>query len=391
MLSREAKIHHLLARNVTEVIERKHLEDALRGRKPLRVKLGIDPTTPDLHLGHAVVLEKLKEFQDLGHKIVLIIGDFTAQIGDPSGKSKTRPPLTEKEVKANMKNYLAQAGMILDTRKAEIHYNSQWFKKKGAAELIALTASSSLQQVLARADFKKRIEAGNDVTLLELLYPVFQGYDSVEVKADVEIGGTDQTFNLLSGRKVQRYFKVKEQDVMTLELLVGLDGVKKMSKSLGNYVALNDKADEMYGKIMSVPDGFVEKYFLLCTEFEEKQIESFLALHPRERKAKLAFAIVERYHGKSEAKRAEEKFNQVFSKKELTGEFPTLRLKTKKTSAIEIVMASGVVKSKSEARRLILQGGFSVEGKVKKNPAETLALRGGEVLKIGKHRFFRVQ
>lgn len=394
MKENETNIKTLLSRNVSEVIEKSHLEEVLKSGKKLRVKLGIDPTMPDLHLGHAVVLRKLKEFQDLGHKIVLIIGDFTAQIGDPTGKSATRPPLTPKQVKTNMKNYLSQASAILNIKKTEIHYNSKWLKTN---ELIKVAAAASIQQALARADFKKRIEEGNDLTLLELLYPVFQGYDSVQVKADVEVGGTDQTFNLLMGRKIQRYFKMKEQDVLTVPLLVGTDGVKKMSKSLGNYIALNDEAGDMYGKIMSVPDELVKDYFMLCTDFSEKEIEETMKLHPRESKAKLAFAIVKIYHGDAKAGLAEEKFVKLFSKKEfISAELPEWKVKNRKLSVLDVILspqsgAQSSLKSKSEAMRLIEQGGVSVHGEVKKNPHEVVILQENQTLKIGKKDFYKIK
>jgi len=391
MSSGEDAIKHLLARNVEEVIDRAHLEKALLSGKKLRVKLGIDPTSPDLHLGHAVVLRKLKEFQDLGHRAVLIIGDFTARIGDPSGKSEARKPLSEKEIKENMRKYLDQAGKILSIRDAEIRYNGEWFGKEKADDLLKLAAAGTMQQMLRREDFKKRVAQGGDVTVTELLYPLFQGYDSVKVEADVELGGNDQLFNLLAGRKVQRRFGVEEQDILTVPLLEGTDGEKKMSKSVGNYIGLTDEPADMFGKIMSVPDKLVHKYFMLCTDLEESVINKLeKELPPRGLKARLGSEVVRLYHGEKAAKAAEDNFNRMFSKKEMPADLPELKLRVKELSALEMVLASGTAKSKSEARRLIEQGGFEIDGAVKKDAGEILSFRGGEVARMGKKKFFRI-
>lgn len=390
-MSQEEKIKSLLAHGVSEVVDRTHLKKTLQSGRKLRVKLGIDPTSPDLHLGHSVVLRKLKEFQNLGHKIILIIGDFTARIGDPSGKTEARKPITEKEIKANMAEYLAQAGKIIDIRKTETFYNSSWLAKEGTEKILELASIASIQQVLRRADFKKRLASGRDVTLLEILYPVFQGYDSYKVEADVEIGGTDQTFNLLMGRKVQRHFGAGEQDILTVELLEGLDGTKKMSKSVGNYIGLNEDADQMFGKIMSLPDKLVSKYFSLCTDLSETDIKKLKKeLSPRDLKAKLGFEIAKIYHGEKLAGAAQEKFDRVFSKKETPTDAPSLKVPKKKISVLDLVLLSGVAKSKSEARRLIEQGGVKIDNEVKKNLAEIISLKGNEALKLGKKTFFRI-
>jgi tyrosyl-tRNA synthetase len=400
MTNRSEKIKNLLERNVSTIIERPHLEAALRSGKKLRVKLGIDPTSPDLHLGHAVVLRKLREFQDLGHKAILIIGDFTARIGDPAGRSQSRKPLSEKEITANMKTYLALAGKIIDVKKAEIHHNSVWFLKNGVPGLFALTAAGTAHQMLEREDFKKRIAEGGDVTITELLYPLLQGYDSVAVRADVELGGDDQFLNLLAGRKVQRHFGVAEQDIFTSPLLVGLDGERKMSKSLGNYIGLHDTADDMFGKVMSIPDSLVASYFKLCTTLAEREIKKileplvasgFTGSGWKHAKQRLAFEIVKLYHGVKKARAAQDHFEKVFSKKEIGDDAPILKLKKNQNSAIGIVMASGVLTSKSEAWRLIRQGGFGAAGKTIKVPSEVLALKNGDPVRIGKKRFFRVK
>ena len=388
----EEQIGQLLSRSVESVIEQEHLRKALQGGKKLRVKLGIDPTSPDLHLGHAVVLRKLKEFQDLGHQVVLIIGDFTARIGDPTGRSEARKPLSEKEIKANEKEYLAQAGKIIDVKKAEVRHNSEWFLKEGVEGLFALTAAGTMQQMLRRADFKERLAAGGDVTVTELLYPLLQGYDSVKVKADVELGGNDQLLNLLAGRKVQRHFGMEEQDVLTTPLLEGLDGERKMSKSYGNYIGLTDAPDDMFGKTMSLPDPLVEKYFVFCTDLAEPEIKKFKKeLGPKDFKEQLGFEIVKRYHGEEKARAAREQFEKVFSKKEIPDDIPELKV-AKEISALDLaVMAGAAAMSRSEARRLIEQGGFEFDGEVIKNPGAVLHIKGGEVARVGKRRFVRVR
>lgn len=390
-INKEEKIESLLTRNVHEVIEQEHLQKMLLGGKKLRVKLGIDPTSPDLHLGHAVILRKLREFQELGHKVVLIIGDFTGKIGDPSGRSETRKPLTDAEVKKNMKSYLSQAGKVIDVKRAEIIHNSQWFLKEGIQKMIELSMVSTIQQVLRRADFKKRLEEDSDITLLELLYPLFQGYDSLKVKADVELGGTDQKFNLLMGRRVQRHFGMKEQDVLMVPLLEGLDGVKKMSKSFGNYIGLDEESNSMFGKMMSLPDRLISKYFYFCTEIKKDEIVILeKESNPKSFKEKLAFEVVKIYHGEKEASVAKENFSNLFSKKDLSGDLPMLK-SAKEISVTDLVLASQLVSSKAQAWRLIEQGGFSLNEKQKKNPREILSLKGGETVKIGKKSFFKIK
>ena len=291
------KIEELLVRGVEDVIVKEHLEQALKSGKQLRVKFGIDPTAPDIHLGHTVVLRKLRAFQDLGHHVILLIGDFTAKIGDPSGRSEARKPLSEEDVENNMKGYLEQAGKIIDIKKAEVVCNSSWFAKEGLRELIDLSSAGSIQQVLRRADFRKRLDEDNDITLLEALYPLFQGYDSVKVKADVEIGGTDQLFNLLMGRRVQRHYKMPEQDILTAQLLEGTDGVKKMSKSVGNYVGVNDEPVDMFSKVMTIKDDLILKYFWLCADVTQDELDSYEkrlndGANPRDIKIELGKKIV---------------------------------------------------------------------------------------------------
>ncbi len=377
-------IKKILTRGVEEVIVKSHLEGLLRSGKKLRVKLGIDPTAPDLHLGHTVPLIKLGQFQKAGHKIVLIIGDFTATIGDPSGRTEARKPLLEKQVKLNMKKYISFAGKIINIKKTEIRYNSEWFKSGGVKLFLELAKGASVQQILKREDFKKRLALGNDVSVLESLYPLFQGYDSVAVKADVEIGGRDQKLNLLMGRRVQRFFGMPEQDIMTFPLIEGTDGVRKMSKSYGNYVALDEKPNEMFGRITSIPDSLIKIYFEALTDVDApKGLSSYKS------KLLLAETIVGMYHSASTAKRAKEEFIRVFSKKEMPKEMPALRLKAPNLQLIDLLIRAGV-KSKNEARRLIMQDGVKINGETKNNPNEKTAFRGGEILRIGKHRFFKI-
>ncbi|MGC9598879.1 MAG: tyrosine--tRNA ligase [Minisyncoccia bacterium] len=392
MSGTDEKIKELLSRDVEDVIKKNHLRAALASGKKLRVKLGIDPTSPDLHLGHAVVLRKLRAFQDLGHTVVLIIGDFTAQVGDPSGRSETRKMLSSAEVKHNEKEYLRHAGKVINMKKAEIFHNNEWFGHMGLPEIMQLAAIASIQQVLRRADFKKRLAENIDVTMLEMLYPLLQGYDSVQVKADVELGGVDQLFNLLMGRQVQKRFGMPEQDILTVPLLEGLDGKKKMSKTYGNYIGLDDVPADMFGKTMSLPDSLVTKYFMFCTGLSEDEIGKLKkTLKPKALKERLALEIVKLYHGEKQAAAAQEYFDRTFSKKEIPDDVPELKIKRAKILALDLVVASGVMKSKGEARRLIEQGGFEVGGKVIKNPQEELTLKGGEAVRVGKRHFIRIK
>ncbi len=396
MQNREEAIQKLLTRNVEEVIERDHLEAALRGTKKLRVKLGIDPTAPDLHLGHAVVLSKLREFQELGHKIILIVGDFTGKIGDPTGRSAARVPLLQKEIKENMKHYIAQAGKILDIKKTEIHHNSEWFKKEGIEKMMELAGASSMQQVLRRADFKNRLEKEEDITMLEVLYPLLQGYDSVKVKADVEIGGTDQKFNLLMGRRVERHFGMPEQDVIMVPLLEGLDGIKKMSKSAANYIALGESAEQMFGKVMMMPDALIPKYFMLCTDLETEDIEKLKnelagGTNPKTIKARLAFEVVSRYHGEKKARAAQENFDTLFSKRSTPKNLREFTVGKSEISMLDLVLSVNKPISRSEARRLIEQGAVDIHGAPKKDPNEIVSISDGDTLKIGKKTFLRLR
>ncbi len=383
MENKEVLIQKILNRGVEEVIDREHLEKALNSGQKLRVKLGIDPTKPDIHLGHTVPLLKLREFQDLGHQAVLIIGDFTAQIGDPSGQSAERQPLTEKEVKANMKHYLEQAGKVIDVKKTEVRYNSEWHGKS-LKDFLAVTKAVSISQIMKREDFQKRIDAGGDVTVLESLYAILQGYDSVMVKADVELGGADQKLNLLMGRRIQRYFKMPEQDILTMPLVEGTDGVRKMSKSYGNYVGLTEKPEEMFGKLMSIPDSLTAKYFTHFTEVEPPKG------NPYEAKMLLAETVTRMYHGEKSAAKAKENWIKTFSKRETPEEieikFVPSTAPTSGTMATLIALGG---KSNSEWRRLLEQGAIKVNGEVVKDPDEKR--KDGDMIKIGKKEFIKIK
>ncbi len=381
--SKDQLIDRILTRGIEEVIDKENLTKRLKSGKKLRIKFGIDPTKPDIHLGHTVPLLKLREFQELGHRAVIIIGDFTAQIGDPSGRSDERKPLTEKEVKSNLKHYLEQAGKVIDVKKSEVRYNSEWHNK-GLKDFLAVTKAVSISQIMKREDFQKRLDSGSDVTVLESLYAILQGYDSVMVKADVELGGYDQKLNLLMGRRIQRYFNMPEQDIVTVPLIEGTDGVRKMSKSFGNYIGINEPPSDMFGKVMSIPDALVDKYFIHLTETEPPKKD------PYESKIILGETLVSMYHGEKAGKAAREEWIKIFSKRETPENAPVLKVKTKNPTLMDLVVESGV-ESKSEARRLIDQGAVKIDEVTKKDPQERLNLKGNETIKIGKHRFFKLK
>lgn len=393
------KIESLLARAVDEVIVREHLEKDLLSGERLRVKFGIDPTAPDIHLGHTVPLRKLQAFQELGHQAVLIIGDFTATIGDPAGRSEARKQLTIKEVEANMKHYLDQAKKVIDLDRVEIHYNSEWFKKAGLMAMYELMSKVSVQRALERDDFQKRMKENREVAVLEVVYPLLQGYDSVMVNASVEIGGRDQKFNLLMGRRLQRAYGMSEQDVLTTWLVEGTDGVRKMSKSLGNYIGLTEAPASMYGKIMSIPDNLIIKYFQALTAVPDNEIEEMVKLarvsasgwKPRDAKARLAREIVTLYHSTRAAKEAEAGFERTFRRKEAPTEMPEARVGKSKLSLLELLVEVKLASSKGEARRVIGQGGVKVDGAVAKNPEAVIMIpKDGVVLQKGKRHFVRV-
>ncbi len=389
------KIEEVLSRGVEEVIIRKHLEERLLRGERLRIKFGIDPTANILHLGHSVCLLKLREFQKLGHQVIFLIGDFTARIGDPTGRMASRMPLSEKQIKENMKNYKKQTSLILDIGKVEIRYNSEWWEKMDLKQMMLLAMKVTYGQISARADFKKRLAEDKDFTLEEFMYPVLQGYDSVALKADVEIGGTDQKFNMLMGRRVQKRYNQKPQDVITISLLEGLDGKEKMSKSLNNYITLLEEPADMYGKIMSLPDHLIGRYFELTTTLEKNEINKILKKEPNIAKAQLAKEIVKIYHGAEKAKIAEEEFNRVFRKKELPSEIPTFETKKEKYPILNLLFDAKLVSSKSEAKRLVEGGGVSINIKNQiakiKSWKEEIKIEDGMVLQVGKRKFVKIK
>jgi len=390
------RIKELLSRNVEELIVEKSLEAKLESGKQLRIKYGADPSRPDLHLGHSVPIRKLKEFQELGHQVVFIIGDYTATIGDPSGKSKTRPALSIEEVKENAKSYFDQVGQILDLEKTEIHYNSEWFSKLNFEDILKLTAKFTVARILERDEFAKRLKEGADITVTEMLYPMMQAYDSIMTEADVEIGGTDQRFNLLAGRELQKKSGKPEQDVVLCPLLVGLDGANKMSKSLDNYIGISENANSMFGKIMSISDEMIFYYFKLLTgktAEELKLIEETLAdkdKNPRDLKVRLAKEVIAAYHTAEEAEAAEEEFNRIFREKQKPTEMPEIKLEAKEYPILDLLTAAGLISSKNDGRRLIEQGGVRVNDEVQTDVQKIITVERGMILQVGKRKFVKV-
>lgn len=374
--SRDDLMRELFEKSVVEVIDKEHLTVQLSAKKKIRVKLGVDPSSPDLHIGHLIPLRKLRVFQELGCVVVFIIGDFTGTIGDPSGKGGTRPMLSEKEVRQNMKRYITQVSKMIDIKKSEIHYNSEWYAKKPFSFFADLFSGATVQRVLERDDFQKRIASGNDISVLEILYPLFQGYDSVAVKADVEIGGTDQTFNVLMGRRMQRRFGIKEQDIMTCSLLVGTDGKRKMSKSYANTINFSDAPHDMFGKIMSVPDNLLPSYYELVGE------DVNTTAKPMELKKRLAFLLVELLYDAKKAKDAMRHFEKTFQKRE-----------PQSTRVIQADFLGDIGKligvSQSDMRRLVKQGAIEFNGE--KITSLSFRFLADGVLRVGKKMFFKVQ
>jgi tyrosyl-tRNA synthetase len=364
------------------------------GRK-LRLKFGVDPTRPDIHLGHAVVLRKLRQFQDMGHTVIFLIGDYTTKIGDPSGKNTTRPVLTDSEIAANIKTYLDQVGHILNLKKAEVRYNSEWLKGLNFADVIELASQTSVAQLIEREDFANRLTSGQELALHELLYPLIQAYDSVMLKADVEFGGTDQLFNLMAGRSLQRKLGQKPQAVIIAELLVGLDGTKKMSKSHDNYVGISDAPLDMYGKIMSLPDGLIAPYYKLCTDVPLEAIDGLVmtigeGANPRDSKASLAREIVAIYHGEGEAVEAEQAWNKQFREGGKPEEIEEYLVPHKNLSLVELLVEAGLATSKTEARRLLEQNGVRLDDETQ-GLESVPTLKNGQILQVGKRRYLKLR
>ncbi len=385
-------ITELLSRGVEEVIDKAHLEQALNGKKKLRVKLGIDPNRPDLHIGHAVPLLKLKEFQALGHTAVLIIGDWTAMIGDPSGKDETRPALSRKQVDANSKEFVKQANLILDPKRTEVHFQSEWFEKMGLSEIMKLASLVSMGELLSHETFRKRIKEQLPFALHEALYPLLQGYDSVAVKSNLELGDPAQKFNVLMGRHLQKAFGQPPQDIMLVPILIGLDGKEKMSKSLGNYIGLRDEPNDMFGKIMSIRDDLIKKYFVLATRVEISEIEEILKLpNPRDQKLILAEKITELYNGPKKALEAKQSFINQFSKGELPeGIKEVSRTKISAETTEDLLLALELVSSKNEARRNIEQGGVKIDGKKITERNSPVDLKQISIVQVGKRKLAKL-
>ncbi|MFZ5907027.1 MAG: tyrosine--tRNA ligase [Nitrospirota bacterium] len=373
----------------------KKLEKSCAENRPLIIKAGFDPTAPDIHLGHTVLLEKMRQFQELGHQVVFLIGDFTGMIGDPTGRSETRKPLTKEDVVRNAETYKKQVFKILDPEKTKVTFNSEWLGKMSVPDFLKLGAMQTVARLLEREDFKKRYENQQDITILEFYYPLFQAYDSVYLKADVELGGTDQKFNILMGRTLQRKMGVPEQSVVLMPLLEGLDGVNKMSKSLGNYIGIDETPQEMYGKIMSVSDELMLRYYELLSHISLEELHALKnglqngTVHPKKAKQELASEIVERYWGREEAEKAKEEFDQVFRNKGLPDEIPVGHIAPENNWLPQIMKDTGLAKSTSEAIRLIRQGGVKVNDNAVTD-ADARVEKGEFILKVGKRRFCKI-
>jgi tyrosyl-tRNA synthetase len=371
------------------------IEKSQKTGKPLRVKLGIDASGPDIHLGFAVPLRKLRQFQDAGHIAVLIIGDFTGSIGDPSGRSKTRPQLTDEQIQTNMERYKEQVFKILLPDRCEFRYNSEWSKPMGGADIIKLAAKYTVARLIEREDFKKRLAAGDPIHVHELLYPLFQGYDSVAVRADIELGGADQYWNLLVGRELQREYGQEPQVVLTMPLLVGLDGTQKMSKSYGNYVGITEPPREMFGKLMSIPDSLIINYLELCTDRPESGIAAVkqqLASgeNPRNVKVELAKDVIALYHSRTAADEAAAEFDRVFRDKQVPDEMPEFKMPSAGINIIDLVVTAGLLSSKTEARRKLIEGAFHLDNQRLTDAGLLVKVESPAVLKVGKRRFLRL-
>ena len=372
-----------LSRGTTEIISSADFAKKLAEGRPLVVKAGFDPTAPDIHLGHAVLLRKLKQFQDLGHRVIFLIGDFTAQVGDPTGRNELRKKMTLQDIAKNAETYKSQVFKILDPQKTEVVFNSHWLNKLTPQDLLELSARSTVAQMLARADFKKRFEAGKEISLLEFIYPLLQGYDSVHLKADVELGGNDQKFNLLMGRQLQESYGQSPQVVLMTPLLEGTDGVQKMSKSLGNYIGINEAPADIFGKVMSISDELMFRYYELLTDADLNAIK---ALHPKEAKLGLAQKIVEMFHSQGDGEKARSGFESTFSQHQIPTEIPEVVI-ISGTKLLDVLMVAKMIVSKNEGRRLLNEGAVSFEGNV---ISDENWLPSQGVLKVGKRRFLRL-
>ena len=375
---------------------RQRLAEAAAGARPLRVKLGLDPTAPDIHLGHTVVLRKIRQFQDLGHQAVLIIGDYTARVGDPSGENKTRPMLTPAQIDANAATYVAQAGKVLDTSpdKLEIRHNSEWLEKLSFADVLKLAAQMTVARMMERDTFELRFRDGVPIGIHEFLYPLMQGHDSVAIRSDVELGGSDQTFNNLVGRQLQENAGQKPQVVLIMPILVGLDGKEKMSKSKGNYIGVTESPREMFGKVMSIPDSLMRNYFTLLTDLPSAEIDGLLDAkhtHPRAAKAALGKLIVARYHSQAAADAAAAEFDRVFAAKGTPTDMPEVAVPAAAMNIVDLIVHAGFAESKSDARRLVAQNAVTLDGRTISDIDASVSLRTGAILRVGKRRFARLK
>ena len=380
----------------TEAELAEKLTEASKTSRQLRIKLGLDPTSPDIHLGHTVVLRKMRQFQDLGHMAVLIIGDYTARIGDPTGQNATRPILSPEQIRENAKTYFEQAGKILNTseEKLEIRYNSEWLEKLTLIELIQIAAKKTVAQMLQRDTFKKRLQADVDVYTHEFLYPLMQGYDSVMIKSDVELGGTDQTFNNLVGRDIQKAYGQKPQIVITMPILVGLDGNEKMSKSKGNYIGVTDEPNDMFGKIMSISDDMMENYFTLLTDRTIEQIEELVnpdKTHPKQAKVLLGKTIVGQFYNESAAQAAAAEFDKVFAQGQLPEEIPDVDIPAEPIAASKLLLHCKLVSSGGEAKRMIKQSAAVIDGKKLNDPHAEITPKDDMIIRVGKRKFARLK
>jgi len=389
------EINHLLKRGVAEIIIKEELVELLRSGKKLRLKEGFDPSFPDIHLGHMVALKKLRQFQDLGHQVILIVGDWTAQIGDPSGVSVTRPILSKEEVQANAETYMQQFFKVVDKKRTEVRWQSEWFGKFTLADVIQLTSKFTIAQLMAREDFSNRYNAGRPIAITELLYPLLQAYDSVAIQADVEFGGTDQKFNLLVGRELQSMVGQPPQQLFLVPILTGTDGSQKMSKSLGNYIGVAEPPDEIYGKVMSIPDNLIMDYFELVTDVPDEELEEFRqglkaeTINPMELKKRLGKEIVTQLYDQKAATEAEEHFAKVFQRREAPEEIKEYHVNLRASIGLrDILVQTHLAKSRSEANRLIAQGAVSIDGK--KISSNIATVKSGSIIKVGKRRWAKV-
>lgn len=388
----------IIKRGTVEIIQldelKRKLEASIKTKKPLIIKAGFDPSAPDIHLGHTVLLRKMKHFQDLGHKVFFLIGDFTGMIGDPSGQSQTRKRLAKNEVIKNARTYERQIFKILDRRKIDVVFNSSWCDKLTTSSLFDLASKYTVARMLERDDFLGRYRNDIPISISEFLYPLIQGYDSCVLKADVELGGTDQKFNLLVGRSLQRDFNQEPQVVITMPLLEGTDGINKMSKSLNNYIGIEEKPDEIFGKIMSISDKLMIRYYELLTDELIQNLKNGIEggkLHPKKAKENLAEIIVTQYHGRKAARDARRNFEKIFTKKKTPADLPEIKLNVDKMDIISLVKKTNLISSSSEAKRLLAQGAVSIDGKKIKDPASRITInKKGKIIKIGKRRFAKV-